>query len=447
MRVVYWFKRDLRTRDNRGLVEACKGGDEVHAVYVFDRALLRKHSMDANKMRLGFLVSALESLSEEVPLNVFIGDIEEVFDYLLSRFKHSAVYTSTPMSWGDRELANIVKDTCTRYGVKYIEVLDNVLSDPSSPHPTSNFASFYESWVKSINSSILDQPPPRKFKYAEGLAASEIALKLGVEKPRLEQLSVPWGLSRLGSFHYERYDELRNYPYIDGVSRLSPFISLGVVSIREVYDAAKGRSREFVRQLAWRDYYYALWTRFPWMNELELKPYARGLVWENDRYLLKCFIEGKTGYPIIDAGIKQLYTEGWVHNRVRLILASFLVKDLHVDWRIGADLFKKTLVDHDEVLNVGNWQWAASVGIDPLPLRLINPIRQSEKHDPHCLYIKKYIPELRDHECKSLHNPLAHRIKGYYEPVVDHYEAIKKYVEMVRIRISQWRTSGKSANS
>lgn len=441
MRVVYWFKRDLRTHDNRGLVEAYMRGDEVHAVYVFDRTYLSKQCLDANKTRLSFLVNALENLSKEIPLNIFIGDVEEVFDHLLSRFKYSAVYTSTSLSWSDENMAIKVKEICKRHGVEYVEVLDNVLSNPYLPHPTSNFTLFYKSWIKSIHSSMLDRPPPRRFKDAGGLALSEIISKLNVEKPCLEQLSISWGLNRLRSFHYEKYDKLRNYPYTDGVSRLSHFISLGTLSIREIYNVAKDRSQEFVRQLAWREYYYTLWVRFPWMNELELKPYMRGLVWENDKYLLKCFIEGKTGYPIIDAGIRQLKMEGWIHNRVRLIMANFLVKDLHVDWSIGVDFFKKTLVDYDETLNVGNWQWAASVGVDPLPLRLFNPIKQSEKYDPHCLYIKKYIPELKDCECKSLHNPLAYRIKEYYEPVVDHYEAIRKYAEMVRRHVSSWKTS------
>lgn len=443
MRVVYWFRRDLRVHDNRGLTEAYTRGDEVHAIYVFDRVYLSKQGLDVNKMRLGFLVSVLDELSRDVPINIFVGDVEEIFDDLLSRFKYHAVYTSTPLSWSDRDLATKVREVCSRYGVKYVEVLDNVLSNPYLPHPTSNFTTFYRSWIKSIDSSTLGRLPPRKFRDVGGLTLDEVVSRLNVVRPNLEWLSVSWGHNRLHTFNYGEYDRLRNYPYVDGVSRLSPFLALGVLSVREVYNVARSRSQEFVRQLAWREYYYTLWVRYPWMDRLELKPYMRGLEWGNDRYLLKCFMEGRTGYPIVDAGIKQLRIEGWIHNRVRLIIANFLVKDLHVDWRIGVDFFREALVDYDEVLNVGNWQWAASVGVDPLPLRLFNPMRQSERYDPYCLYIKRYLPELEGCDCRSLHDPLTHRIEGYFEPIVNHYEAIKQYDELVRRCVNRWR-SGKA---
>lgn len=441
MRIIYWFRRDLRIYDNRGLTEAYMRGDEVHAVYVFDYVYLSRQGLDLNKMRLGFLVNVLDGLSREVLLNIFIGDVEDVFNDLLSRFKYHAVYTSTPLSWSDRDLTTKVRDICSRYGVKYVEVLDNVLSSPYLPHTTSNFTTFYKSWIRSIDSSTLGKLPSRKFRDVGGLPLDEVVSRLNVVKPNLEQLSVSWGRSRLYTFDYERYDRLRDYPYVDGASRLSPFLALGALSVREIYNVAKDKSQEFIRQLAWREYYYTLWSRFPWMDRLELKPYMRGLEWRDDKYLLKCFMDGRTGYPIVDAGIKQLKAEGWIHNRVRLIVANFLVKDLHIDWRIGVDFFRETLVDYDEVLNVGNWQWAASVGVDPLPLRILNPIRQSEKYDPYCLYIKKYLPELEGCDCRSLHDPLKHRIRGYFEPIVDHYEAARQYVELVKKRMSYWRSS------
>ncbi|MCX8170597.1 MAG: hypothetical protein N3E47_01300 [Candidatus Bathyarchaeota archaeon] len=240
-----------------------------------------------------------------------------------------------------------------------------------------------------------------------------------------------WHTHRLQFFDFRKYAVTRDYPYLDGTSKLSPYISLGILSIRDLFNYAVEFSEEFVRQLAWREFYYYLKNKYPWMRNMEIKSRMRNIRWENDEYLINAFKEGKTGYPIVDAGIRQLKSERWMHNRVRLIVANFLVKDLHVDWRIGEDFFKKNLIDYDETLNVGNWQWSASVGVDPLPLRVFNPMRQAEKYDPLCEYIKKYIPELRDLDHKELHDPLKYRLKGYYEPIVNHYERIKKFKEMI----------------
>lgn len=393
-----------------------------------------------NDLYLSFLFNAVSDLSKRTKLNIFYGSIVEVFDQILAIYKPDALYTSTPLSWSERFLTNRVQETCKRYGVKYIEVLDNVLSDPRERHSLSNFTLFYKSWLKNLDTKVFPKATNKRLFEIDGIELDEVVSKLGIKPSQLEQLNIDWGRRRLDNFRFESYDKLRDYPYVDGVSRLSHFINLGVVSVRELYNKAVSSSREYIRQLAWREYYIALSLRYPWMRYQELKPYMRGLEWENNKYYIDCFVNGKTGYPIIDAGIRQLRAERWIHNRVRLIVANFLVKDLYVDWRVGVEFFKKMLLDYDEVLNTGNWQWAASVGVDPLPMRLFNPIKQAERYDPMCLYIKKYLPELEDVDCRALHNPLVYRIKGYYEPVVDHYEAIRRYSERVRKKIVEERS-------
>ncbi|MEM3927957.1 MAG: deoxyribodipyrimidine photo-lyase [Archaeoglobaceae archaeon] len=440
MRSIYWFRRDLRTHDNRGLLEALEKSDEILAIYVFDKNLI--DDLRSNIFHISFLFNAVSSLSKKIKLNLFYGDVVEVFDQILASYKPDAIYTSMPLSWSEKSLASCVSKICMRYGVKYIEILDNVLSDPRHNHPLSNFTAFYRSWLGDLDLKISPEVTNKRFIGNDGLEIDEIATKIGKSSIRLEQVNVEWGRRRLNDFRFESYDGLRNYPYVDGVSRLSHFINLGVISLRELYNKAVNSSKEYIRQLAWREYYIALSFRYPWMQYKELKPYMRGMEWENNKYYIERFINGETGYPIIDAGVKQLRTEGWIHNRVRLIMANFLVKNLHVDWRIGANLFKKTLLDYDEVLNTGNWQWAASAGIDPIPLRLFNPIKQAEKYDPMCLYIKKYLPEYEDIECRVLHDPLTYRIKGYYEPIVDYYESAKEYAALVKKKISEWKSMG-----
>lgn len=440
MRSIYWFRRDLRIHDNRALAEAYEKSDEVIAVYVFDPETLE--GVKRNIFYTAFLLEALKSLSGKTRVNIFYGDTAEVIDQVMSQHKPRALYTATPLSWTEKAVAQRVKSICARHGVRYVEVPDNMLLESSrgSSLPLNSFTTFYKSWLKSLDSSMRPEVSDRKLADIGGMGLDEIASKLGVRPIDADYARASWARRRLEVFDFKRYHELRDYLHIDGTSRLSHFINLGVVSVREVYKRVASISPEYVRQLAWREYYILLSQRYPWMRDIELKPYMRGFEWENDKHLIQSFIEGRTGYPIIDAGMRQLKKEGWVHNRVRMILASFLVRDLHVDWRLGAELFRDYLIDYDEVLNTGNWQWTASTGVDPLPLRIFNPISQARRYDPLCLYVKRYLEELEDADCRAIHDPLSHRIRGYYEPIVDHYEAVKWFINRVRKRLSEWRS-------
>lgn len=430
--VLYWFKRDLRIYDNRGLLEAVLAGDKIVAVYILDSRLLGTSDLSAENPRLNLVADALNKLGSEIELYTIYGRASEVFEELLGRYQFSAVYTAKPFSWSEEEIVDEVRRICSKSGIKLVEVLDNVLVDPSLIKPVNTFTQFYRQWRKLVNSESVNRVSREKFASIDAPNTDETLKKLGINIKNSWLWSVDWGLRRVGSFNYSSYSRLRNYPYVDGSSKLSPYISLGIISIRELFRRASSVSEEFIRQLAWREFYYHLKIRYPWMRELELKPSMRGIKWENDRYLIEAFKEGRTGYPIVDAGIRQLKSEFWIHNRVRLIVANFLVKDLYVDWRIGEEFFREYLIDLDEVLNAGNWQWSASVGVDPLPLRIFNPVKQVENYDPECIYIKKYIPELESYSCRELADPLKYRLGGYYEPIVNHYERIERFKSIVK---------------
>ncbi|MEM2731016.1 MAG: deoxyribodipyrimidine photo-lyase [Nitrososphaerota archaeon] len=431
MRVLYWFRRDLRIRDNKALIEAASKADKVAAVFVIDPEVLRDRKMNFDDPRFIFLLDALRNLGSKMRLHVLYDKTREAFEHLLGRYRFDAIYTASPLSWHEDALVQEVKDVCRRSGVRLIEIIDNLLADPSSLGSPINFTMFYRKWRRLVNTETAGEVPPDNFVEIDEPDLNELCKRNGWRIPEERIWRADWYSHRLQSFSYKKYAATKDYPYLDGTSKLSPYISLGIVSVREVFNRAVRFSEEFVRQLAWREFYYHLKRRYPYMRDLELNPRRRGIMWENDKYLISAFKEGKTGYPIVDAGIKQLKAEKWIHNRVRLIVANFLVKDLLVDWRIGEEFFKEHLIDYDEVLNVGNWQWSASVGVDPLPIRIFNPVRQAEKYDPLCLYVKRYIPELTDHECERIHDPIRHRIRGYYEPIVDHNEQIKKFREMV----------------
>lgn len=186
---------------------------------------------------------------------------------------------------------------------------------------------------------------------------------------------------RLSNFRFSLDEANRNFLDRDGASKLSPCIRFGILSLREILKKAIEEidlENQFIKELAWREFWYHIKVYFPEIKNLEFQEKRRGLKWENREEYIEAFFEGKNGYPIVDAGIRQLEEEGWIHNRMRMILASFLTKDLIVDWRIGEEFFKKNLIDYDEVVNIGNWQWCASVGADPRPFRMLNPILQAK---------------------------------------------------------------------
>lgn len=430
MRSLYIFSRDLRTYDNRALYEAYKSSDEIIACFIFENRYLKNINLNADRMLL--IVEALKNIEENINLHIFSGDAKDIVDYLISKYRIDRVYISNSFSWTEDEISRDIEEVCKTHKVCFIKIVDNFISDPTKVELTNNFHNFYKNWKRQANLEMFPEIKGDKFIEVDEKRLVDFIRENRIKDSDKDFLKISWLEKRKNSFDFSKYDKLRNLPYVDGTSRLSHFISIGAVSVRELYNLASNRSEEFIRQLAWREYYYAIKIRKPWMKDLELKENMRRIDWENDEEKIKSFINGTTGYPIVDAGIRQLKEEGWIHNRVRLIVANFLVKDLLVDWRIGERFFKEHLIDYDEVLNVGNWQWSASVGVDVLPLRVFNPILQSKKYDPKGEYIKKYIPELSDADIRAIHDPIRYRLSGYVEPIVDHGEQIRRFKSMIR---------------
>jgi deoxyribodipyrimidine photo-lyase len=228
--------------------------------------------------------------------------------------------------------------------------------------------------------------------------------------------------------HYREYTTTRDLPGKYGTTRLSPYLKVGLCSIREAYAAIKkqlGGDHPLIRQLYWRDFYTHIAYHFPHVFTKAFKPRFEQINWNYDKGLFQTWCEGRTGFPIVDAGIRELVASGWMHNRVRMIVASFLTKDLHIDWRWGERFFAEHLVDYDPAVNNGNWQWSASTGADAQPyFRIFNPWRQQEKYDRECTYIKQWIPELSELEARTIHlwykpTPWDSQI-DYPKPIVDH---------------------------
>lgn len=426
-RVIYWFKRDLRIDDNEGFYQAYKNSLEIIPIFIFIPDLLER--FNSYDQRLGFVIECIKHLEKELRniggrLFCYYEKPERIFEYLINKYQIEAVFTNQAFSYNVEEIENKIRKLCVDKGIKFHSFLNNFLCDIRKIPYRKVFSHFYKYWRNNLNLKIYEKPRRIMVPLIKEPSISEIIPKLKFQPNNYWQ--VDFIFSRIENFDYLNYDELRNRLDIDGTSRFSPYIRFGIVSLRKIYKIAlkKIENSQFIKELAWREFWYHIKNYFPKFREIEFQEKRRDIKWENNEKFIKVFIEGKTGYPIIDAAIRQLKEENWLHNRARMIIASFLTKDLLVDWRIGEEFFMKYLIDYDEVVNIGNWQWNASVGPDPKPLRIFNPIIQARKFDPEAKFIKKYLPELKDLPPYMLFDPISYKLP-YYPPIVNHYERIK----------------------
>lgn len=426
-RVIFWFKRDLRIDDNRALFEACQNSFEVIPVFIFIPSILERFK--SYDRRTGFLIESLKHLSKEIEkkggrLYCFHDEPQRVFLTLIRKYGIQAIFTNRAFSWSGEEVEETVKKLCLNEGVDFVTFNDNFLAEIDKIPYRKIYSKFYRYWEQNLRLTEVSSPErintPKLNEPEIDIVASEISHEKNIVwKP-------DFGIRRLKEFDFNRYEELRDRLDIDGTSKLSPYIRFGLISLRKIYEVASeaaGQDCQFIKELAWREFWYHIKLNFPQFKNLEFQEKRRKIIWQNDEKLYKAFIEAKTGYPLIDAAIIQLKQENWMHNRARMIVASFLTKDLMIDWRWGESFFMEHLIDYDEVVNVGNWQWNASVGPDPKPLRIFNPIIQAKKFDPDCKFIKKYLPSLKKLPSFMLHDPLTHRLP-YHKPIVNHFERL-----------------------
>jgi len=426
-RVIYWFKRDLRIEDNRAFYETCAKASEIIPIFIFVPSLLDRFRFWGE--RLGFLIDCLKALDRDINKKgglfyCFYGEPKDVLSYLIERYKVQAIFSIKSLSYTDEDMERKVITLCKEKGISYHAFNDDFLSDLESIPYRKVFSHFYKEWKKYLSLKLY--PAPERINVPR---LDEPTLELAIKELRYREnpfWKSDFAKMRLESFDFKSYEGTRNRLDIDGSSKLSPYIRFGVVSLRKIYIKAlelAGEDCQFIKELAWREFWYHIKNNFPEFRELEFQERRRGLKWLKDEKLMRAFTEGETGYPIIDASIRQLKLEGWIHNRARMIVASFLTKDLLIDWREGERFFGEHLIDYDDVVNIGNWQWNASVGPDPKPLRIFNPIIQARKFDPDGTFIKKYLPELRALPPQMLHDPLRFTL-SYHRPIVNHYERV-----------------------
>jgi deoxyribodipyrimidine photo-lyase len=418
-RALVWFRRDLRTGDQPALAAAVREAEEVVPLFIFDPAILK--SPDIGAARVAYLLGALESLSKNLEalggrLILRTGAPLEVLRKLAKDQAIEGIFFNEDYEPYARERDNAVRRWGEAEGVTIRSFHDQMVFPPgkivkADGLPYTVFTPFSRAWLRESLSPCLARP--KKIKTPASISSDPLpTLKsLGF---RLDIPMIPAG-ERAAQELWKgfmtsaltRYGSQRNFPNIEGTSRLSPHLRFGAISARSMlHDITKVRAENpkaakeidvFRSELIWREFYKNILWNFPHVAKGAFRPLYDELPWENREDLFAAWCEGRTGFPIVDAAMRQLNQTGWMHNRLRMITASFLTKDLLVSWQWGERYFMQKLFDGDLAANNGGWQWAASTGTDAQPyFRIFNPLSQAEKFDPEGRFIEKWVPEVNE---------------------------------------------------
>jgi deoxyribodipyrimidine photo-lyase len=458
-----WFRRDLRLADNPALQAALASAELVVPVFCLDQRLL--HGRHSSGPRTQFMLESLSDLDAGLRdagsgLLIRHGDPAQQLIELARAVGAESVHAAVDAGPFARGRDRAVQSRLKAAGIELRGHPGTFVADDLSAIRTGNddpytvFTPFYRRWLKAPRRSVLGAPTslaplPDGLERAHVPALSELGLRQEVRAPARGGIqAAAIAASRFLDTLVEGYDSGRDDLGQERASRLSPYLHFGCISPRALElalpDSDGGEA--FRRQLCWRDFYAHVLRSFPANASAEHQQRYRGtLRWNDDERLFSAWCEGRTGYPLVDAAMRQLLDEGWMHNRARLVAGSFLTKDLGIDWRRGERHFMRLLIDGDEASNNGNWQWIASVGVDPQPVtrRIFNPARQQQRFDPDGRYVRRYLPELREVPDQHLLEPWAmppalQRELGcvigrdYPAPIVDHGLERQRTIERYR---------------
>jgi deoxyribodipyrimidine photo-lyase len=461
-----WFRRDLRHEDHAALYHALREAKAVHCAFVFDTEILDALPSREDR-RVEFIWFAVEELATALEawggaLRVLCGQAREVIPGLARELDADAVYANH-----DYEPAAMLRDAdvgqrLAQAGRAFHTFKDQAIFErdeilTQQGRPFTVFTPYKRAWLAQLAPFHLKAYPVAQ--YREALAAGGPARRPGLQatgfRPtNLTQMKLPTGMSGARRLFEEflgridGYHERRDFPAVRGVSYLSVHLRFGTISVRELARAAATRKGDgpqtWLSELIWRDFYFGILHHFPHVVGHAFKREFDAIEWPNPPGHLEAWREGRTGYPLVDAAMRQLNQSGYMHNRLRMVAASFLVKDLHVDWRLGEAYFAQRLNDFDLAANNGGWQWSASTGCDAQPwFRIFNPVTQSERFDPGGKFIRMYVPELARVPDTFIHqpwtmSPLEQQAAGvamgrdYPRPIVDHAQARQRALELYK---------------
>lgn len=411
---IFWHRRDLRIHDNAGLYKALKKHQSVQAVFIFDQQILQH--LAANDQRVLFIYQEIEKLKEAyqelgADLKVYYGHAATLIAELAQAMKAEVVYANR-----DYEPQALLRDTAVfealkKLDIQFIGAKDQVIFEKSEVvkddgKPYTIYTPYARKWKAKLNEFYLKPNPTEAyFQNLAKVAPTPLMslAEMGFESAHTQAFpKSETPISILKNYHLQR-----DTPSVAGTSRLSLHLRFGTISIRKLAQEALQTNEKYLNELIWRDFYQMILFHFPQTVDSAFKPAYDNILWENQERDFNAWCEGKTGYPLVDAGMRELNETGFMHNRVRMVVASFLTKHLLIDWRWGERYFAEKLLDFELASNIGGWQWAAGCGCDAAPyFRVFNPEAQQKKFDPNYLYIKKWVPEFGTPQ--------------YVQPIIEH---------------------------
>lgn len=429
---IFWFRRDLRLHDNAGFYHALKSGLPVLPIFIFDPQILDKLSNKSDK-RVTFIHQQLHKLKQELTalgsdLLVQYATPHQAWQNIIKQYDVKQVYTNHDYEpyaiKRDKEIGellalkqigfNTYKDQC-------IFEHNEVLKDDGKPYTV--FTPYSKKWKAKLTAFYVKAYPNQKY-FNNLVKVDKPSAIPSLASMGFEPSSFLFPSTEVAQSIIKNYDKTRDFPGIVGTSKLGIHFRFGTISIREKARKALALNQTYLNELIWRDFYMQILAHFPHVIQGAFRPEYDLIEWRNNEKEFDAFCQGKTGYPIVDAGMRELNTTGYMHNRVRMIVASFLTKHLLIDWRWGEAYFAEKLLDFDLSANNGGWQWAAGCGTDAAPyFRVFNPYLQTERFDKQLTYIKKWVPEVGT--------------ASYPKPIVDHDFARKRCLEVYKTGLAK----------
>ena len=449
---LFIFRRDLRIQDNKALIEACRNSKVVYPIFIFTPEQVGSGNKFRSDNAIQFMIESLSDLQSEIKraggtISFFYDSNEDIVKKLIGKLKLDAIYFNADISPYAKKRDAAIQKLCIAKKVECISTQDYYLHDFSAIKTGggttyTKFTPFYNKASKlSVDKPLYLKAYNFSKQSLNNLSLNEMYTRL--TKPNEHKLVVGGRANAMKIVNslskFSDYEKVRN-DLTDETTLLSAYIKFGCVSIREIYHKMRdklGKGDGLIRQLYWRDFYANILYEFPQVLGSSMKPKYDGIKWTKNAKLLRAWKEGKTGFPIVDAGMRELNTTGYMHNRARLITASFLIKTMLIDWQEGEKYFAQQLSDYDPASNNGNWQWVASTGADSQPyFRIFNPWSQSEKHDKDAVYIKKWVHELADVPAKDIHK-WDEKCKDFKNinypcPIVSYEDQRKKALSMYK---------------
>ena len=409
MRVsVFWFRRDLRLEDNIALYQSLQSKHNVLPIFIFDKDIIGE--LDENDARVNFIYETLSKIDNELKkhnssVKIFNSSVREAWEELISQYDVAEVFFNEDYEPYAQQRDTEITELLEQNGTLVHSFTDHVMFKPGTilkadGLPYTVYTPFKNKWLSHFENNQPAKLPA--INYSNFLTEK-------FEFPSLEGIGFSKSTIQVEAFNLselDNYEKTRDIPSLDATSYLGPHLRFGTVSVRNIVRMLKPSNAVFLSEIIWREFFIQIMFHFPRVVNENFKKKYNGIVWRNNEQEFEKWCKGKTGYPIVDAGMRQLNETGYMHNRVRMITASFLCKHLLIDWKWGEAYFAEKLLDFELASNNGNWQWVAGTGCDAAPyFRVFSPSAQTLKFDSKLTYIKKWVPELNEID---------------YQPMVDH---------------------------